>query len=82
MVFYSLGFFPLCPAPSIDDTAGEKRADCLTPPKGGGVSACSGRIVDAQGSAKRRGTRAFCFGYFYFTQNKSNTLFKIETRKS
>ena len=71
MVFYSLGFFPLCPAPSIDDTAGEKR-----------VSVCAGPIVDAQGSAKRRGTRAFCFGYFYFTQNKSNTLFKIETRKS
>jgi hypothetical protein len=38
----------LCHAPSIDDADGKKRADCLTPPKGGGVSARSGRVGDAQ----------------------------------
>jgi len=56
----------LCPVPSIDVTDGDKHADCLTPSKGGGVSACSGRGDDAQGSAKHRGTRAFSFVSFSF----------------
>jgi hypothetical protein len=54
MTFYnvSMGFFyPLCPAPSIDEAAGKKRADCLSPSTDGRVSACSGRYGDAQEEA-------------------------------
>jgi len=40
--------FTHCHAPSIDGTDRRKRADCLTPPQGGGVSARSGRVGDAQ----------------------------------
>jgi hypothetical protein len=47
--------FPLCPAPSIDDMDRKKRADCLTPPNGGGVSACSVRFGDAQDQAGQGG---------------------------
>jgi hypothetical protein len=48
--FGMYGFFiSHCPAPSIGDAGGNKRADCLSPPKGGRVSACSGRKGDAQG---------------------------------
>ena len=44
-------FTSLCLAPSIDAVDGKKRADCLTPPKGGGVSACSDHHGDTQGIA-------------------------------
>ena len=44
-------FISLCPAPSIDDVDGNKRADCLSPLIGGRVSACSGRNGDAQDKA-------------------------------
>jgi hypothetical protein len=47
--FYALGLLlSHCPAPSIGDSDGNKRADCLSPLKGGRVSACSGRNGDAQ----------------------------------
>jgi len=29
---FGVGILPLCPAPSIGDAAGLKRADCLSPP--------------------------------------------------
>jgi len=44
-------FISLCPAPSIGDAEGNKRADCLTPRKSGRVSACSARNGDAQEEA-------------------------------
>jgi hypothetical protein len=50
--FYALGLLlSHCPAPSIGDSDGNKRADCLSPLKGGRVSACSGRNGDAQDKA-------------------------------
>jgi hypothetical protein len=43
------GFYiSLCPAPSIGDVDGNKRADCLSPLTGGQVFACSDRNGDAQ----------------------------------
>ena len=65
--FNGVALAPLCPALSIGDADGNKCADCLSPLKGGRVSGCSGRIVDAQGSAKLRGTRAFSFASFSVT---------------
>jgi hypothetical protein len=41
----------LCPAPSINDADGFKRADCLSLPDGRRVSARSGRFGDAQEKA-------------------------------
>jgi hypothetical protein len=49
-VFEDMFFISLCPVPSIDDTGGNARADCLPasggsePADGGHVSADSGRI--------------------------------------
>ncbi len=40
--------FLLCPAPSIDAAGGISAGTCLTPPKGGGVSARADRRGDAQ----------------------------------
>ena len=50
-VFEFMVYIALCPALSIDGADGKKRADCLSPPTGGGVSACSGRNDDAQDKA-------------------------------
>ena len=44
-------FLFLCPAPSIGDVVGNKRADCLSPLTGGRVSACSGPINRAMPQA-------------------------------
>ena len=54
--------FPFVTGPSIGDSTGIKYADCLTLPNGGGVSACSGRIGDAQDDA---GTRAPFFWFVF-----------------
>jgi hypothetical protein len=65
-----LGFqvFTLCPAPGIDTTGGVSARTCLTPPKGGGVSARADRRGDAQ---ETRDT-AVSFGSFSFPQKKMN----------
>ena len=47
---------------------GKKRADCLSPPQGGRVSACSGRCDDAQDT---RDTGVFfCFVFCHVTENE------------
>jgi hypothetical protein len=47
-------FISLCPAPSIGEGAGKKRADLFESAAGGRVSASSGRIDDAQDQAGHR----------------------------
>jgi len=49
---------PFVTGPSIDEADGEKCPDCLTPPKGGGGSARTGRVGDAQDNPVAR-TRSF-----------------------
>jgi len=57
-----------CPALRIDDADGNKRADCLSPLKGGRVSARSGRNGDAQDT--RDTGVLFCFVFCHVTENE------------
>jgi hypothetical protein len=59
-----------CPAPSIGDASGYKHADGLNPAaalaKAGRVSACSGRVDDAQGSPAGAAEHGLFFWFVFF----------------
>jgi hypothetical protein len=63
--------FPLCHAPSIDDAAGKKRADCLSTPQVGEFPRAPAVSASAGQCAAPRDTGGFFwFVFFHAEENE------------
>ena len=73
ITMFGVGILPLCPAPSIGDAAGLKRADCLTPPQAGEFPRAP--AVSTTRRVKRDAGVFFWFVFFHVEENEqSNQL--------